>query len=92
MEAVYSGNPEAIERALNKLTEANAIRALKSAAYLRRTPIMHAASRGNLDAFNVVLKEMESRFDEEEVNSRAVRGVLTWGGFGDSVSVNTERW
>lgn len=91
MEAVYTGIPKAVEHAFNKLNDANAIRALKSAAHLGRTPIMHAALKGNLDVFNVVLREMELRLDEEEVKSLAVRGVLTWEGFDDSVSVNTER-
>lgn len=81
LEAVYTGIPEAVERALNKLDEANAIRALKSAAQLGRTPIMHAASRGNLDVFNVVLREMELRLDEGEVNKRAGIRVLTRRGF-----------
>lgn len=67
MEAISSGAPEAIKQALKKLDKASALRTLSSAVHEGRTAIMHAASRGNLDVFNAVFKEMESRLNTEEV-------------------------
>ena len=53
------------------LDEDSAKRALKSASHLGRVPIMHAALRGNLDLFNAVLREMQTRLNEIEVKTSA---------------------
>ena len=53
------------------LDGASAKRALRNAAHLGRIPIMHAALQGDLDLFNVVLKEMRMRLNEDEVTRGA---------------------
>lgn len=52
------------------------VQALRNEGCLGRTAIMHAALRGDLELFNVVLSEMKSRLKKEEVKCRSETGRL----------------
>lgn len=74
-DAVYTGNPEAVGAALERMGDnASVVRALRNASYRGRTPIIHAARRGDVDVFNAVLIAMETRLTPEQV--RQTRRLL----------------
>lgn len=67
-DAIYTGHPAAVGAALERMDdEASVVRALRNASYRGRTPIMHAARRGDVDVFNAVLVAMEARLTQEQV-------------------------
>lgn len=76
IEAINTGIPGAVKKALTKIAAVTAVRALKNTAHLGRTPIMHAAARGDLELFNEVLREMRSRLTKEEVKCTSEPGWL----------------
>lgn len=81
IEAINTGVPGAIKDVLTKIGAVTAVRVLKNTAHLGRTPIMHAAVRGDLELFNEVLREMTSRLTKEEVKHARKPGWLVDRGF-----------
>lgn len=70
LEAIYTRNPAAVKAAIIKIHDKPlVIRALRNASFRGRTPIMHAARRGDLDTFNVVFEAMQTNLTREQVQA-----------------------